>query len=108
MEGRFKQALVASLNVKRQCLVEGLAGLEETFELRKQEHLADPSIELDQTGYEQGRKTLLDEITRVDRELVAATQRTGAAAIQPSNYHQLSAEEQWMVDKRLGILDWEN
>lgn len=24
----------------------------------------------------------------------------------PRNYLSLSAEEQWMIDKRLGILDW--
>lgn len=107
MEGRFKQALVASLNVRRQCLVEGLAGLDKRWEQRKAAH---PSIELDQTGFEQARKTLLDEITLVDQELLAHSETNTklAAAIQPSNYHQLSAEEQWMVDKRLGILDWEN
>jgi hypothetical protein len=25
----------------------------------------------------------------------------------PTNYFKLSAEERWMIDKRLGILDWE-
>jgi len=30
-----------------------------------------------------------------------------AALQRPSNYPQLSAEAQWMVDKRLGILDWD-
>ena len=25
----------------------------------------------------------------------------------PSDYHALSAREQWMIDKQLGILDWE-
>jgi len=29
------------------------------------------------------------------------------AALRPSNYATLSAEEQWAVDKRLGILDWD-
>ena len=24
----------------------------------------------------------------------------------PSNYFELSGEEQWNIDKRLGILDW--
>jgi len=24
----------------------------------------------------------------------------------PSNYEKLSAEDQWEIDKRLGILDW--
>lgn len=102
MEGRrFKQALVASLHVRRQCLVEGLASLEMKWKQRN------PSNEPD---YEQARKTLLDEIMLVDQELVAhsKTNTTNAAAIQPSNYNQFSAEEQWMIDKRLGILDWEN
>lgn len=25
----------------------------------------------------------------------------------PQNYHKLSARDQWSVDKRLGILDWD-
>ena len=25
----------------------------------------------------------------------------------PSNFFKLSAEEQWAIDKRLGILDWD-
>lgn len=25
----------------------------------------------------------------------------------PKNYFKLNAEEQWEIDKRLGILDWE-
>jgi hypothetical protein len=25
----------------------------------------------------------------------------------PRNYHELTAEEQWAIDKQLGILDWE-
>lgn len=25
----------------------------------------------------------------------------------PANYHCLSMEQQWAIDKRLGILDWE-
>lgn len=24
----------------------------------------------------------------------------------PSNYHKLSSQDQWEIDKRLGILDW--
>jgi hypothetical protein len=27
--------------------------------------------------------------------------------LRPANYFQLTAEEQWAIDKALGILDWE-
>jgi hypothetical protein len=30
-----------------------------------------------------------------------------AALQRPKNYHSLSAERQWEIDKDLGILDWE-
>lgn len=30
-----------------------------------------------------------------------------AATRRPSNYAELSAQSQWDVDKRLGILDWD-
>ena len=29
------------------------------------------------------------------------------ALCRPSNYHELSAQEQWDVDRNLGILDWD-
>jgi len=32
---------------------------------------------------------------------------TRRARRRPSNYHELSAREQWEIDKRLGILDWD-
>lgn len=30
-----------------------------------------------------------------------------AALRRPYNYHNLSGEEQWAIDKQLGILDWD-
>jgi len=30
-----------------------------------------------------------------------------AATCRPSNFYQLSGEEQWEIDKQLGILDWD-
>jgi hypothetical protein len=29
------------------------------------------------------------------------------AKLRPANYADLSAQEQWAIDKRLGILDWD-
>jgi hypothetical protein len=30
-----------------------------------------------------------------------------AATRRPANFYQLSGEEQWEIDKQLGILDWD-
>ena len=37
----------------------------------------------------------------------ALSQRAQAALRRPDNYEALSSEDQWAVDKRLGILDWD-
>lgn len=46
---------------------------------------------------------------RDDRLLYWTPQRRMCklAEMRPTNYDQLSPQEQWDVDKRLGILDWD-
>jgi len=39
------------------------------------------------------------DLTTLDQRL--------AAARRPSNYADLSAQDQWTIDKELGILDWD-
>lgn len=44
-----------------------------------------------------------DELTPVERP-----ERLGdRAKKRPANYAELSAEEQWAIDKELGLLDWD-
>jgi len=37
----------------------------------------------------------------------ASSNAASVAAQRPSDHEELSAEDQWAVDKRLGILDWD-
>jgi hypothetical protein len=51
----------------------------------------------------------------LNRDLDAFTRRFGGmglspeirATLRPDNYAELSPEEQWKIDKKLGLLDWE-
>lgn len=49
-------------------------------------------------------KVWLEEINKYWDEEV---ERCKASLGRPDNYLELSPEEQWEVDKKLGILDWE-
>ncbi len=91
-ESRHIVALRASLTVQRQCLVDGLDTMAKIKRERERE-----VINCD--DYETGRARLEAEIATVDKELNKLAR--------PVNYEKLSPENQWTIDKRLGILDWD-
>lgn len=57
-----------------------------------------------QTVHDAFINKIKDEAKKAKRPLGPCAQ---AATQRPSNYVELDPREQWAVDKRLGILDWE-
>jgi len=54
-----------------------------------------------------GEVRSLDMIANLPRELRDAIPMNVRAAYRPDNFKELSPEDQWDVDKKLGILDWD-
>jgi hypothetical protein len=62
--------------------------------------------EIDPRPYEQVMG-LLRSTGRPCRKPMTHAEMAERAKSRPAHYHLLSEEEQWKIDKRLGILDWD-
>jgi len=53
-----------------------------------------------------GIRMKFDKQDKIIKELIEDEQWISSPMMRPSNYNELEPKTQWLIDKKLGILDW--
>jgi len=53
-----------------------------------------------------GIRMKFDKQDKIIKELIEDEQWISLSMMRPSNYNELEPKTQWLIDKKLGILDW--